>query len=209
MTFSALIVLGYAINCLRYMTSSEPTEVIATSHAVFEPKNVPADYVHNIDRRMEATFALPGDRTASIVIDAGLPPMLGFIPRFPDTGFVIECERGRLDMLNHVLPTLYHYISVKNYGMVARVEKVYKGPGKGEEWWLTYRHQLEALVDKLRGREPETWLTKEDSVQTMEWIEKVYAKVRKVQPDELHRLRNTQSGLGSRPQSAYFVASRE
>lgn len=200
--------LGYAINCLRYMTSSEPTEVIATSHVVFEPKNAPADYVRNIDRRMEATFALPDDRTASIVIDAGLPPMLGFIPRFPNTGFVVECERGRLEMLNHVIPTIYHYISVKNNGLGARVEKVYKGPGKGEEWWLTYRHQLEALVDKLRGREPETWLTKEDSVQTMEWIEKVYAKVCTVRSEDLHGLRNMQSGLGSRPQSAYFLASR-
>ena len=39
--------------------------------------------------------------------------------------------------------------------------------GKGEEWWTTYwQFQLEALVDRMRGREPEVWLKKQDSVDT-------------------------------------------
>ena len=40
---------------------------------------------------------------------------------------------------------------------------------KGEEWWTTYRFQLEALVDRVRGRETDTWLTKEESVVVMGW----------------------------------------
>ena len=41
-----------------------------------------------------------------------------------------------------------------------------------------YRYQLEAFVDKVKGRTPTNgWLDAEDSVANMEWIEKVYEKV--------------------------------
>ncbi|KAF9475208.1 NAD(P)-binding protein [Pholiota conissans] len=186
----ALMDLGcYAVSCVRYMTSSEPSEVVATSHVAFEPKNPPTNYVRNVDRRMEATLGLPKDVTATIVLDLGEPAKYGFIPSFPNFGFTVDCELGSLTMVNHVVPTLYHSLTVKIKGGHTRVEKVYKGNKKGEEWWLTYRHQLEALVDKIRNREPETWLTKEDSVQTMDWIEKIYAK----------------AGLGSRPKSTCVI----
>lgn len=41
-----------------------------------------------------------------------------------------------------------------------------------------YRYQLEAFVDKLKGRTPHYWMTAEDSVANMTWIERVYEKVR-------------------------------
>lgn len=41
-----------------------------------------------------------------------------------------------------------------------------------------YRYQLEAFVDKVKGRTPQTWVTAEDSIANMEAIEKVYEKVR-------------------------------
>ncbi len=40
-----------------------------------------------------------------------------------------------------------------------------------------YRFQLEAFVDKLKGRKPQTWVSAEDSISNMESIEKVYEKV--------------------------------
>lgn len=88
-------------------------------------------------------------------------------------------------MYNFVLPTLYHSITVTvkdGKGTKTRVEKVYtfadgKMEGKGEAWWLTYRYQLEAFVDRLKGRTPQTWVDKEDSVANIEWIEKIYEKV--------------------------------
>ncbi|KDR80644.1 hypothetical protein GALMADRAFT_61157 [Galerina marginata CBS 339.88] len=186
----ALMDLGcYVISTLRYMSSAEPTSVVATTHTVYEPKSSAyAESAKKVDRRMEATFGLPKDVTATIRCDLGMPPSYGFVPQFPRVGFVVECELGKLEMINHVQPTFYHSITVKIRGGHTRVEKVYKGTeGKGEEWWSTYRYQLEAFVDRLRDREPETWLSKEDSVATMEWIEKVYEK----------------SGLGSRPKSTY------
>ena len=40
-----------------------------------------------------------------------------------------------------------------------------------------YRYQLEAFVDKLRGRDPEHWFDAEDSITNMEWIEAIYKEV--------------------------------
>jgi hypothetical protein len=40
-----------------------------------------------------------------------------------------------------------------------------------------YRYQLEAFVDKVRGRTPEHWYDPQDSIANMEWIEAVYKEV--------------------------------
>ena len=40
-----------------------------------------------------------------------------------------------------------------------------------------YRYQLEAFVDKVKGRTPQYWLPADDAVSNMTWIEKVYEKV--------------------------------
>ncbi|KAJ7701329.1 NAD(P)-binding protein [Mycena olivaceomarginata] len=57
----------------------------------------------------------------------------------------------------------------------------------GEPWWTTYRYQLEAFVNKVKGRTPMRGSRRKDSIKNMEAIESVYAK----------------SGLGSRPKSEY------
>jgi hypothetical protein len=102
----------------------------------------------------------------------------------------VEGDKGSVEMSNFIMPTLLHTITVKLKDGKTSTEKVYKAKdGGGEEWWTTYRYQLEALVDKIRGREPKTWLTKEDSVATMEWIERIYEK----------------NGLGPRPKSSYVL----
>jgi hypothetical protein len=40
-----------------------------------------------------------------------------------------------------------------------------------------FRYQLEAFIDKLRGRTPEHWYDAQDSISNMEWIEAVYKEV--------------------------------
>jgi hypothetical protein len=40
-----------------------------------------------------------------------------------------------------------------------------------------YRYQLEAFVDKLRGRTPGHWFDAQDSITNMEWIEAIYKEV--------------------------------
>ena len=40
-----------------------------------------------------------------------------------------------------------------------------------------YRYQLEAFIDKIRGRDPEHWVDAQDSITNLEWIEAVYKEV--------------------------------
>ena len=102
----------------------------------------------------------------------------------------MEGDQGSVEMSNFIMPSFLHTITVKSKDGKSRTEKVYKAnDGVGEEWWTTYRYQLEAFVDKIRAREPKTWLSKEESVATMEWIEKIYDK----------------NGLGSRPKSSFVL----
>lgn len=42
----------------------------------------------------------------------------------------------------------------------------------------SYRYQLEAFVDKVRGRTPQAWRTAEDSINSMRVIDAIYEKVR-------------------------------
>lgn len=177
------------MNCIQYLSSSTEASVLSVMHEPFVPRSAPADYVKNVDRRTDARLELANGVTASVACDLSMPLTWGFIPKFPQIRVVVDCELGSIDMFNFVMPTLYHSITVKIRGGHRRVEKVYKG--QGEEWWSTYRYQLEALVDRLRGRETKTWLSKEESVVVMEWIEQVYSK----------------SGMGSRPRSGYIIST--
>ena len=43
-------------------------------------------------------------------------------------------------------------------------------------WWSTYRYQLEAFVDKVRGKHPLHWIQLDESVAELELIEQVYEK---------------------------------
>ncbi|TFK49631.1 hypothetical protein OE88DRAFT_1662178 [Heliocybe sulcata] len=58
-----------------------------------------------------------------------------------------------------MMPHLYHYIVItdKATGHTSYTKAYQGGPlwgTRGEPWWSTYRWQLEAFVDKVRGKEP-------------------------------------------------------
>jgi predicted dehydrogenase len=57
----------------------------------------------------------------------------------------------------------------------------------GETSWMSYRYQLEAFVNKIRGRETQHWVTGQDSIAQMRMIDMAYEK----------------SGLGPRPTSSF------
>ncbi|KAM6497057.1 NAD(P)-binding protein [Amanita muscaria] len=184
----ALMDMGcYTLNCIRYLSSSNPVSVLSASHDLYVPRHSPPSFASNMDRGSTATLELPNDVTAQINCDLSQP---GF--KFPRISAKVECEGGSIEIFNFVMPVIYHSITVQKRGQSIRTEKAYtfeegKMEGKGEDWWTTYRYQLEAFVDKLRGRTPQTWLNKEDAIANMEWIERVYEK----------------TGLGSRPRSTY------
>lgn len=182
----------YAIGCIRHLASSEPTAVLSatsTRHA----KPTPDEEL--IDVCTRATLSFPNDVTGTIYADLEKPGWgpFGLIPSMADGGVIVKCERGELNLNNFFMPFFYHSITVRvedvNGKIKERVEKAYAfGDGrKEEESWTTFRHQLDAYVDKVKGRTPKTWIYKEDSIGNITWIENVYEK----------------TGLGSRPKSEY------
>ncbi|KAI6754913.1 hypothetical protein HG530_012665 [Fusarium avenaceum] len=59
----------------------------------------------------------------------------------------------------------------------------------GETHWMSFRYQLEAFVNRVKGRETAYWVSREDSLNQMKMIDMAYEK----------------SGLGIRPSSQYQV----
>ncbi|KAI9063704.1 hypothetical protein FKP32DRAFT_1571491, partial [Trametes sanguinea] len=85
---------------------------------------------------------------------------------------------GTVELYNFVSPHLYHYVGVRPRGGAARSEKVYRyADGRGGKGWTTYRYQLEAFMDKVRGRTPWVWIKPITSITEMETVERVYAMV--------------------------------
>lgn len=96
-------------------------------------------------------------------------------------------------MRNFIGPGMWHSIDVEDKHTIrnksnksvikswteVRHEKAYKWDGdrKGEEWWSTYRYQLEAFVDRVKGRKGTgIWMESEDSVKQMQMIDGAYLK---------------------------------
>lgn len=131
------------MNCIRYMTSTEPVTVTSAKPAVFSSKTRPAS---NIDEGMTAEVTFSNDATGLVVCHLRNPPSYYFIPKMPEFLLTVQCEGGELKLYNFVMPTFYHYIEVSmktgkdGKGRKKRVEKVYKPTEagvKGEEWWTT------------------------------------------------------------------------
>jgi len=162
----------YPLSAVRYFSSSDLAKVESAS-AIGHERD-PA----RIDRAMRAHLVLQSSVEADVFFDFGMPGWGPFhlLPRMVKGSVHVELEGGSIDYFNFALPTLYHSITVKPIGKKARVEKAYQfkeGPGK--EWWSTYRYQLEAFVDKVRGRTPQTWSAPDEPVKQMQWVESLYA----------------------------------
>jgi hypothetical protein len=161
---------------------SNPISVV-DANAILVPSKEPS-VPSLVDRATTATLTFPQSVTATIQADLAIP--FRFIPSLPDMRSVVTCERGEVEFYGYIMAGFYHRIRVTTKDENGNKIKVqyYKaytfqdGEGKGEEWWSTYRYQLEAFIDKLKGRTPQTWITPEDSIENIKWIEEVYAKVR-------------------------------
>jgi len=60
---------------------------------------------------------------------------------------------------------------------------------ESETYWMSFRYQLEAFVNRIKGREAAYWVDREDSVLQMKMVDMAYQK----------------SGLGVRPTSKFQV----
>ncbi len=59
----------------------------------------------------------------------------------------------------------------------------------GQDYWMSFRYQLEQFVNRVKGRETQYWVEREDSLNQMKMVDMAYEK----------------SGLGLRPTSEYKV----
>ena len=125
--------------------------------------------------------------------DQVFAPFLGFIPRFWAMSPVvsIELEKAKIVFDNFVVPTYMHSITITEKHQDGKLtgkkhtEKTFtNGPQwgtRGEDWWTTYRYQLEAFVDAVRAKErgeeyKGPWMSLEESEKVMELIDNVYQK---------------------------------
>jgi predicted dehydrogenase len=173
-TDSLVNLAAYTLSCLRYLSSSNPTSVVEATPTL-------SPWSDQCDSAMTATLAFPNSVTGSLRADIASPYTI--VPSMPEIRAVVDCEQGSLEMFNFIMPSIYHYIRVSKIDGGKKKTtgyKVYKSEdatAKGEEWWTTYRYQLEAFIDKVKGRTPQTWVSAEDSVTNIKWVEEVYAKV--------------------------------
>lgn len=104
--------------------------------------------------------------------------------------YVIRNIKDRQPIRKWVESTSYKAYSYKEAaaGGGARGDGVAFGGGlPGEDWWMSYRYQLEEFVNRVRGRPTAYWIDGEDSVNQMKMIDMCYEK----------------SGLGLRPTSSF------
>lgn len=153
----------------------------------------PAKHDPRVDAAMYANLVFKGQesqRIASrIYVDMDRAwAACGTVPRFWELPSIeVETEDAIIFFYNLMMPHLYHYISIleKKTGKVSYVKQYSGGPlwgnvttsngGKGgHSSWSTYRWQLEAFVDAVRGKTPAYWISGKESVTQMEVIDSLY-----------------------------------
>ncbi|KAF8981346.1 hypothetical protein BGZ46_002959 [Entomortierella lignicola] len=160
----------YAINSIRYFTGLEVANI---------EKAVPKILSEEIDGRMDATVNLKGKDNTLVKADliASLTNSWLSIQTYRELlpYFVAETDDKIFTFGAFVMPTFYHYITVKDKatGKTENLPKVYA------EGYTTYRYQLEAFVQAVNnaGKDVESipgWVTGEDSVLNMAAVGEVY-----------------------------------
>lgn len=190
----ALMDETYALHATRYFVGGDSNTLLPTGikPTVVEAHSRPYSKDKRVDSATwaELRFDVEGREIQSkIYVDLDQPNLGYIIPKFWQLPSIeIECEKATIYYYNFMMPHIYHYISItdkqtkhttyqKHYNYGPKWQEV------GDTHWSTYRYQLEAFADKVKGNEPKHWITKEDSIAQMESIDAVYMK----------------TGLGPRP----------
>lgn len=143
----------------------------------------------------------PGEVKATLTADLAQPKLFGLIPPLPRSpAITLQTEGAEIVFDNFMAPWLSHSVTVTPVTRDPASHKILKrgkrktlkqfkgGPlwdreladrGGGEEWWSTYRWQLEAFTRKIAQGDayqgPD--VTLDESVRVMELIDAVYQKV--------------------------------
>ncbi|WQF86284.1 Putative gfo/Idh/MocA-like oxidoreductase, NAD(P)-binding domain superfamily [Colletotrichum destructivum] len=200
----ALMDLGtYCVSGIRQTFGREAEECLEARFETMPAPEERTDYAWRIVWRMKGggtaetegglraaslNFGVPRlsvSHQAAVVDDPKLPPGQE------------KTRKRRIEFENFMLGGVWHRIDVEDEfvikstqtGEVVRrwtektARKTYtfeeaglEGKGTGEEWWLTYRHQLEQFVNRVKGRETGVWVDGEDSIKQMRMIDMAYEK---------------------------------
>lgn len=213
----ALMDLTYTMSVLRGIFKSEPTECLDS-----KVETVSDD--PRVDYKYSGVWQFPngGIGETSGSLQAGLVEAFSG-SKFARAEVVhkpvaVEGKEGEerirtVKVANWLVGAIYHRIEVedeyvlrdKGTGEVVKrwkvkeVKKAYTFREAGvdkdsESYWLTYKHQLDAFVDRVKGRESKTgaWVSGEDSIKQARMIDMAYEK----------------AGLPLRPTSEYRAGQR-
>ncbi|KAF2741553.1 NAD(P)-binding protein [Polyplosphaeria fusca] len=194
---------SYAVSSVRGIYDAEPSVVTSASY-----RAMPPGYDTKIDHGVKASYEFPNGGTADIAADhktswatlrKALAPNLLVTMKPKETQIAAgrkEVEKKVIHFTNYMGPQMYHKILVTvntetldAQGKVVKIEhskKVEKAYSwaeksedmKGEDYWATYRYQLEAFVNRVKGRKGSgVWVDGEDSIKQMELIDRTYEKL--------------------------------
>lgn len=175
----------YALSFTRFaIHAGKPTQVLS---AVSRPYARDA----RVDEAMHALllFKDPDGHNvySRVYTDLARSWVGGLVPRVWEAPSIeVETDAAIIYFYNAMMPHIYHYIAItdKRTGRTEYKTQSGGGPVWGEKWttggkggkpfWSTYRWQLEAFMDKVRGKEPPCWVQGQDSVAQMETIDEIY-----------------------------------
>lgn len=182
----SLMDMTYALSFTRYaLHAATPKQIVSVSvrPSKGDPRVDEAMYAH-------LDFEAPngGDVHSRIYTDMARHKFGYVIPRFWELPSIeVETEKAIILFYNAMMPHLYHYITVveKTTGETKYIKQYSGGPlwGKvttstgekgGNPYWSTYRWQLEAFVDAVKGKTPAFWVANQDSIWQMESIDSMY-----------------------------------
>ncbi|KAF8075283.1 NAD binding Rossmann fold oxidoreductase [Lyophyllum atratum] len=176
----SLMDMTYVLSFTRYALKADtPVNVVSA-------KARPAQHDPRVDAAMDAKLIFRTNEGyevhSSIYTDLARSWKMCLIPRLWELPSIeVDTELAKIYFYNAFLPHVYHYISITDKASGhTTYEKLYTGGPKwknvGKPYWSTYRYQLEAFVDKLRGKEPAHWITGQESISQMQSIDEVYRK---------------------------------
>lgn len=198
----ALMDLGtYTISAIRQTYGIEPDECLEAKFDTMPPPKDTADHSWNVTWRMKNGGTAEAEGTLRAGLAAiGVPKLIVTHKEtvVEDAKLPVGQEKTRkrkIDFANFMFGGIWHRIDVsdefviKNKGNGAVVKRWTEKQSKkaytfqeagiqaaSEEHWITYRHQLEQFVNRVKGRETPFWVDGEDSINQMRMIDMAYEK---------------------------------
>lgn len=205
----------YAFAMMRMIFDNEPEECLSCDTNVFgDGEHDKCDYDFTAQFRFpnggvgEATASLrgsifwkPSEARVSmreiVVPDKTLPPMQEKVRMRQVTlhGFLNAVLWHRIDVKDtYTIRNTTNLQPVRTW-VESKAHKAYtyKEAGgdfkdlPGEDWWMSFRYQLDEFVNRVKGRPTQSWVDGENSINQLKMIDMAYEK----------------SGLGLRPTSSF------